>query len=134
MPENSVFRRPTPDDSGRRRPVPIEGSEYVIDCDMIIPAIGQKAETALIIKDTDIDLTPWEHSMLTIPPCRHQTSDIRHQCREFLPRVTRSQGLPQSSRRPAEATELLDAITDETKADFIVVSCSVPRDSVIDRL
>jgi len=65
-----------PDDSGRRRPVPIEGSEYVIDCDMIIPAIGQKAETALIIKDTDIDLTPWEHSMLTIPPCRHQTSDI----------------------------------------------------------
>jgi NADPH-dependent glutamate synthase beta subunit-like oxidoreductase len=32
-----------PDDSGRRRPVPIEGSEFIVDCDMILPAIGQKA-------------------------------------------------------------------------------------------
>ncbi|MCX6656921.1 MAG: FAD-dependent oxidoreductase [Candidatus Bathyarchaeota archaeon] len=30
-----------PDDSGRRRPVPIKGSEYVIDVDTIIKAIGQ---------------------------------------------------------------------------------------------
>ncbi|MBE0429102.1 MAG: FAD-dependent oxidoreductase [Thermoleophilia bacterium] len=30
-----------PDESGRRRPVPIAGSEYVIDADMVIPAIGQ---------------------------------------------------------------------------------------------
>jgi len=31
----------TPDDSGRRRPVPVEGSEFVIECDAVIPAIGQ---------------------------------------------------------------------------------------------
>jgi glutamate synthase (NADPH/NADH) small chain len=30
-----------PDSSGRRRPVPIPGSEYVIDCDMVVVAIGQ---------------------------------------------------------------------------------------------
>jgi heterodisulfide reductase subunit A2 len=30
-----------PDDSGRRRPVPIEGSEYEIEVDMVVPAIGQ---------------------------------------------------------------------------------------------
>src|SRR5258708_5078993 len=30
-----------PDASGRRRPVPIEGSEFVIECDTVIPAIGQ---------------------------------------------------------------------------------------------
>ncbi|MCX5725719.1 MAG: NADPH-dependent glutamate synthase [Candidatus Saganbacteria bacterium] len=30
-----------PDPSGRRRPVPIEGSEYVIACDTVIVAIGQ---------------------------------------------------------------------------------------------
>jgi heterodisulfide reductase subunit A-like polyferredoxin len=30
-----------PDDSGRRRPVPIEGSAFIISCDMIVPAIGQ---------------------------------------------------------------------------------------------
>lgn len=30
-----------PDKSGRRRPVPIEGSEFIISCDAIIPAVGQ---------------------------------------------------------------------------------------------
>ena len=33
-----------PDDSGRRRPVPVDGSEFVIDCDVVIPAIGQKTD------------------------------------------------------------------------------------------
>ncbi len=33
------------DSDGRRRPVPIEGSETVIECDMVIPAIGQVAST-----------------------------------------------------------------------------------------
>lgn len=32
-----------PDDSGRRRPEPVAGSEFVIDCDMVLPAIGQGA-------------------------------------------------------------------------------------------
>ncbi len=31
-----------PDDSGRARPIKIENSEYVIDADIVIPAIGQK--------------------------------------------------------------------------------------------
>jgi NADH-quinone oxidoreductase subunit F len=35
------------DDQGRRRPVPIEGSEYILECDMILPAIGQKASVEL---------------------------------------------------------------------------------------
>jgi NADPH-dependent glutamate synthase beta subunit-like oxidoreductase len=30
-----------PDDSGRRRPVPIKGSEYTVEVDMIVKAIGQ---------------------------------------------------------------------------------------------
>ena len=30
-----------PDASGRRSPIPVLGSEFVIDCDMVIPAIGQ---------------------------------------------------------------------------------------------
>ncbi|TMC56733.1 MAG: 4Fe-4S dicluster domain-containing protein, partial [Chloroflexi bacterium] len=30
-----------PDASGRRRPVPIEGANFTIDCDVVIPAIGQ---------------------------------------------------------------------------------------------
>ncbi len=30
------------DESGRRRPVAIDGSEFTIDCDMLIPAVGQQ--------------------------------------------------------------------------------------------
>ena len=32
-----------PDDSGRRRPVPIAGAEFELPVDMIVPAIGQEA-------------------------------------------------------------------------------------------
>ncbi|MDY6823796.1 MAG: NADPH-dependent glutamate synthase [Thermodesulfobacteriota bacterium] len=36
-----------PDDSGRRRPVPVEGSEFTIDCDLVIIAIGAGANPLL---------------------------------------------------------------------------------------
>jgi len=32
------------DESGRRRPVVIEGSEFILDCDMVIPAIGARPD------------------------------------------------------------------------------------------
>ncbi len=35
-----------PDESGRPRPVPVKGSEFTIDCDTIIPAIGQTMDAA----------------------------------------------------------------------------------------
>jgi len=34
-----------PDEKGRRAPVPIEGSTFVIECDSVIAAIGQEPET-----------------------------------------------------------------------------------------
>jgi len=34
-----------PDDSGRRRPVPIKDSEFDVDCDYVIFAIGQQVDT-----------------------------------------------------------------------------------------
>jgi formate dehydrogenase major subunit len=36
-----------PDASGRRRPVPIEGSEFVVECSSVIAAIGQSVERAV---------------------------------------------------------------------------------------
>nr|CBH36913.1 hypothetical protein containing 4Fe-4S binding domains, pyridine nucleotide-disulphide oxidoreductase related [uncultured archaeon] len=33
-----------PDDTGRRRPMPVEGTEFVIDVDTVIPAIGQASD------------------------------------------------------------------------------------------
>jgi len=36
-----------PDDSGRRRPVPVEGSEYVIPVDMVVVAVGTTANPVI---------------------------------------------------------------------------------------
>jgi len=40
-----------PDESGRRRPVPIKGSEFILDCDTVIVAVGQNPNP-LIAKST----------------------------------------------------------------------------------
>jgi NADPH-dependent glutamate synthase beta subunit-like oxidoreductase/Pyruvate/2-oxoacid:ferredoxin oxidoreductase delta subunit len=40
-----------PDESGRRRPVPISGSEHKYEVDMVIPALGQLAEASCIPKN-----------------------------------------------------------------------------------
>jgi homotetrameric NADPH-dependent glutamate synthase len=41
-----------PDASGRRRPVPIEGSEFTIEVDMVIPSIGQAPDLSFLPKDS----------------------------------------------------------------------------------
>ncbi|PJE78723.1 NADPH-Fe(3+) oxidoreductase subunit beta [invertebrate metagenome] len=48
-----------PDNSGRRRPVPIKGSEFIMECDTIISAIGQKVDLSLLAGVDDIDITKW---------------------------------------------------------------------------
>jgi len=39
-----------PDQSGRRAPVPVPNSEFVVECDMVIKAIGQKKHTSVMEK------------------------------------------------------------------------------------
>lgn len=48
-----------PDRSGRRRPVPIEGSEYSMPCDTIISAVGQSTDTQFLYNDMPIRLNRW---------------------------------------------------------------------------
>lgn len=48
-----------PDDSGRRRPVPIADSEHVIDVDMVVVAIGQGPNPLLTSTTLDLELTKW---------------------------------------------------------------------------
>jgi formate dehydrogenase beta subunit len=40
-----------PDASGRRRPIPVKGSEFVIEIDTVIPAIGQKGDFSFLPKE-----------------------------------------------------------------------------------
>jgi glutamate synthase (NADPH/NADH) small chain len=48
-----------PDDSGRRRPVPIEGSEFELECDLAIIAVGAGANPLLAKTTEGLDLNKW---------------------------------------------------------------------------
>ncbi|HSW40996.1 MAG TPA: NADPH-dependent glutamate synthase [Patescibacteria group bacterium] len=62
-----------PDASGRRRPVPIAGSEFVIECDMVVVAVGTKANPLLTASEKDLEINAWgyivtdEFGMTSIP-------------------------------------------------------------------
>ncbi|MCG6892927.1 MAG: NADPH-dependent glutamate synthase [Desulfobacteraceae bacterium] len=52
-----------PDDSGRRRPVPIPGSELEIECDLCIVAVGSGANPLLTQSTSDLQLNKWGYIM-----------------------------------------------------------------------
>lgn len=59
-----------PDASGRRRPVPVEGSEFVIETDVIVSAIGQDSDLSFMSEE-QIAVSKWgtiqtdENSLMT---------------------------------------------------------------------
>ena len=48
-----------PDDSGRRRPEAIEGSEFELECDVCIVAVGSGANPLLTSETPDMALNKW---------------------------------------------------------------------------
>jgi formate dehydrogenase beta subunit len=46
-----------PDESGRRRPVPVKGSEFVIETDILIPAIGQAIDLSFLEEKDGVKTT-----------------------------------------------------------------------------
>lgn len=48
-----------PDESGRRRPIPIEGSEFVLPCDTLIMALGTNANPRATQGMDDLEKNPW---------------------------------------------------------------------------
>ena len=48
-----------PDASGRRRPVPIEGSEFIIECDTVIPALGNRPNPLIPMTTPNLKTTRW---------------------------------------------------------------------------
>ncbi len=61
-----------PDVSGRRRPVPVEGSEFVIECDALIGAIGQKMDVDWVAAGNVPDLS--SKNTIVVNPKTMQTS------------------------------------------------------------
>lgn len=48
------------DASGRRRPVPIEGSEFVVEADLIVPSISQSPDISFLSDDHGLDISRWD--------------------------------------------------------------------------
>lgn len=48
-----------PDASGRRRPIPLDGSEFILSADTVIPAIGQVADFCYLNEDCGMEVTRW---------------------------------------------------------------------------
>ncbi len=55
-----------PDESGRRRPVPVPGSEHVVPCDNVIFSVGQRAGLAFIPESVGVGTT--RHSTVAVNP------------------------------------------------------------------
>ncbi|MCX8052323.1 MAG: NADPH-dependent glutamate synthase [Armatimonadetes bacterium] len=63
-----------PDESGRRRPVPVEGSEFIIECDTVIVALGQNPNPLIRATTEGLKCESWggicidpETGMTSIP-------------------------------------------------------------------
>jgi NADH-quinone oxidoreductase subunit F len=61
-----------PDASGRRRPVPISGSEFFAQADTVIAAVGQAPDLSFLPPDSALERTRWE--MLAIDENRLATN------------------------------------------------------------
>ena len=61
-----------PDASGRRRPVPVSGSEFVLPCDAVIPAIGQRVDLSWQDPVCSLDCSPG--NLIVADPATLQTS------------------------------------------------------------
>ena len=49
-----------PDESGRRRPIPITGSEFTTAADTVIAAVGQAPDLSFLPQDSALERTRWE--------------------------------------------------------------------------
>lgn len=71
-----------PDDSGRRRPIPIEGSEFQIEVDCVIVAIGNRSNPLIVRTTEGLETNKWgniivdEGTMLTSRPGVYAGGDI----------------------------------------------------------
>ena len=48
------------DASGRRRPIPIKGSEFTIEADVIIPAISQQPDISFLSEGHGLEISRWD--------------------------------------------------------------------------
>ena len=48
-----------PDDKGRRRPIPVKGSNFILPVDMVIAAVGQSPDIGFLSEKVGIEINHW---------------------------------------------------------------------------
>lgn len=75
-------------EDGRRRPQPVEGSEFIVECDTLIPAIGQDPDLSFITEDTGIEITRWNTVVTKFVPLKsHAGRDLNDDMGNPLSRI-----------------------------------------------
>jgi len=49
-----------PEEDGRRRPIPIDGSEFNIDIDLLIPAVSQSPDISFLPEEIGLEISKWD--------------------------------------------------------------------------
>jgi formate dehydrogenase major subunit len=61
-----------PGTDGRRRPIPIEGSEFNIDIDLLIPAVSQSPDISFLPEEIGLEISKW--ARLSVNPETFETN------------------------------------------------------------
>jgi NADPH-dependent glutamate synthase beta subunit-like oxidoreductase len=61
-----------PDKGGRRRPIPIDGSEFEIELDLLIPAVSQSPDISFLPEEIGLEISKWDR--LAINPETFETN------------------------------------------------------------
>jgi formate dehydrogenase major subunit len=61
-----------PDQDGRRRPIPIDGSEFDIDIDLLIPAVSQSPDISFLPEEIGLEISRWDR--LAVNPETFETN------------------------------------------------------------
>lgn len=61
-----------PERDGRRRPIPVEGSEFDIDIDLLIPAVSQSPDISFLPEEIGLEISKWDR--LAVNPETSETN------------------------------------------------------------
>jgi heterodisulfide reductase subunit A len=71
-----TMRLAAPDASGRRRPVPVAGSEHTIACDTVVAAVSQRADVEALVEDGGFARTAWQPQAVDPETKQTATPDV----------------------------------------------------------
>ena len=61
-----------PEKDGRRRPIPVEGTEFEIDIDLLIPAVSQSPDISFLPDEIGLEISKWDR--LSVNPETFETN------------------------------------------------------------